>query len=103
MGDKSKGRRVPSHLSKDAKGLWRRLTGEFSIEDEAGIALLTVAMEAFDRMKSASSAISEHGVLIKDKFGQLKPNPACAVERDARSQYLMALKQLQLDPNSVGV
>lgn len=92
-------KRVPRHLSKDARTLWRRLTGEFEISDEAGIALLTVACESFDRMKSASAAISEHGVLIKDKFGQLKPNPAASIERDARSQYLAALKALKLDPH----
>jgi phage terminase small subunit len=48
-------------------------------------------------MKEAQAAIREHGVLIRDRYGGLRQNPAIAVERAARDGMLAALKALNLD------
>jgi hypothetical protein len=34
---------------------------------------------------------------MKDRYGQIKVHPLCAVERDARSGFLNSLKALGLD------
>jgi len=34
---------------------------------------------------------------LSDRWGQLKINPLCAVERDARAQFMAAMKALNLD------
>jgi P27 family predicted phage terminase small subunit len=87
----------PRELSAAARALWQRVVAEFEIADEAALLLLRTLCEAHDRMKRAQALIDKHGELIADKWGQLKANPACAVERDARAQMLQALKQLNLD------
>lgn len=88
---------APEHLSAAAKGWWQEITDEYAIDDRAGLLLLQTALEAFDRMKSAQAAIERDGELVKDRFEQLKPHPLLTTERDARSQMLAALKQLNLD------
>jgi phage terminase small subunit len=70
---------------------------EYSIEDDAGKLLLQTALESFDRMRNCQAAIRRDGEMVKDRFEQMKPHPLLAAERDARSQMLAALKQLNLD------
>ena len=89
--------KVPGHLSDDAKRWWRKLIDEYGIDDPAGLLLLQTAMEAHDRMKMAAAEIAKDGQTVEDRFGQQKPHPLLATERDARSQLMLALKSLNLD------
>lgn len=91
------GVRVPSHLSKEAKQIWRKLTKEYNIADAGGVEILRAGLEAFDRAQTARSSIDKVGLLVKDRFGAVKPHPLIACERDARAAYLQALKQLNFD------
>lgn len=70
---------------------------EYAIEDQAGLLILQTGLEAFATMRGAQAAIKTEGSTVKDRFGQLKAHPLCAVERDARAQMLAALRQLNLD------
>lgn len=88
---------APHHLSDEARGWWQRLTAEYALDDEAGKLLLQTSLEAFDRMKRAAERIDADGDAVEDRFGQVKPHPLLNAERDARSQMLAALKQLNLD------
>jgi len=89
--------KAPIHLSDEAKGLWQRLTDEYGIEDSAGSAILKAGLEAWDRAKKAREAIDTQGMTIADKFGQLKPHPLLATERDSRAAFLAAMKALNFD------
>jgi P27 family predicted phage terminase small subunit len=84
-------------LSKEAKTWWRRLVNEYAIEDQAGRLLLQTALQSFDRMNEARDLIAKHGAVAADRWGQLRPNPACTIERDSRAAMLAALKALNLD------
>ena len=88
---------APPHLSADAKTWWRKIQRDYSIDDNAGLLLLQTAMEAFDRMKGAQAAIERDGPTVRGSAKQLSAHPLIAVERDARSQMLSAIKQLNLD------
>lgn len=94
---KNSGPKAPRHLSREAKAWWRKLSSEYQLDDTAGRLLLQTALEAFDRMKAAADQIESEGATVTDRFGQAKPHPLLAAERDARSQMLAALKQLNLD------
>jgi P27 family predicted phage terminase small subunit len=87
----------PKGLSAEARRWWNRIMADYEISDDAGKLLLQTALECFDRMKNCQSAIAKDGELIRDRFEQLKPHPLLPAERDARSQMLAALKQLNLD------
>lgn len=88
----------PKHLSLKAKRLWKALLVEWpSIGDVAGLAILATGLEAFDRATGAREGIDRDGLTITDRFGVQKPHPLLACERDARAQWLAALKALNLD------
>jgi P27 family predicted phage terminase small subunit len=87
----------PQNLSREAKAWWRKIVHEYGISDEAGLLLLQTALEAFDRMRGAQSAIAEDGLTVEDRYSQKKAHPAIAIEHGARAHMLLALKALNLD------
>ena len=89
-------RSIPKKLSVEARGLWQKIATEYQIEDQGGIAVLQVACEALDRLRAAQAGIKKDGMTFIDRFKQVRINPLCSVERDARAQYLQALKSLNL-------
>ena len=89
--------KAPEHLSADAQSWWQRIITEFELGDDAGLLLLQAAMESHDRAQNCRAHIERDGELVQDRFGQSKPHPLLAAERDARAQMLNALRQLNLD------
>ena len=89
--------KAPSHLSAEAKKLWDEILSEYSIDDAAGLHILRVSLEAFDRVQEARATIDTQGMTVTDKFGQIKPHPLLATERDSRAAFLAGLKALNLD------
>jgi len=70
---------------------------EYGITDLGGVSLLSAAAEARDRAEAARAAIERDGQTIKDRFEQVKPHPLLAAERDARAQFIQAMRALNLD------
>ena len=88
---------VPDHLSKEAKVIFKDLCAEYEINDVAGLRILRVSLEAFDRAQSAREAIDKDGLTVLDRFGASKPHPLLPIERDSRAAFLAGLKALNLD------
>lgn len=87
---------APDHLSLETKKLFTDTVSQF-IFDPHQVELLVLACEARDRAAQAESAIQEHGVLVTDRFGQLKSNPAVRVKQDAESNFARLIRELRLD------
>ncbi len=89
--------KVPAHLSDESKKFWTQIVDDYGISDAAGLKILRVACEAFDRAQLARVEIDKTGLLVLDKFMQAKSNPLLPVERDSRAAFLAGLKALNLD------
>lgn len=94
--------RPPRHLGKPGRALWRSIQDDFGIDDASGLALLTAACEARDRAELAREQIAAEGMTFRDSKGSPKPHPLLAVERDARSAAVAALRALNLDVEPTG-
>lgn len=88
---------IPGHLRTDGKAFFENVCTEYAINDAAGQALLARAAECLDRMRAAQTEIEKHGELVPDRYGGVKLNPACNLEKDARSGFLAAVRALNLD------
>jgi hypothetical protein len=86
-----------NHLTAEAKKIFRAVAAEYQIEDVAGLRILRVALESFDRAQAARKQINKDGMCFRDRYGQLKPHPLLAAERDSRAAFLSGLKALNLD------
>ncbi len=73
-------------------------------------AILTKALEAFDRAEQARAILASPpadptdpnappggGLVVRSRLGEHKAHPAIAIERDARAAFLTGIKQLGLD------
>jgi len=87
---------APKHVSAEVKGWWRKIVATWELDD-ASLLVLEGACECFDRMRQAQAVIAKEGIVIRDRFEQLKPHPATVVERDAKAGLLRHLKALNLD------
>jgi phage terminase small subunit len=92
-----KAKRPPTYLSPAAKQVWTELIREYNITDAAGLRTLEGGIPSYDRAELIRRKIAEQGLTIVDRFGIEKANPLLAAERDARTQWLATLKQLNFD------
>lgn len=90
---------VPGHLSVEAAGQCAEIAIEWRVDDFAGRLILVTAFEAFDRMRGAQEILRSDGITQEDRFGQVKPHPACVIERDSRAAFLAAIRQLGIEPD----
>jgi P27 family predicted phage terminase small subunit len=86
----------PADLGLTGRELWLRLVNAYKVDDEHGQTVLALACRAADREQACRKRIEKDGVAVTDKWGQTKPHPLLAAERDARAQVLAALRALSL-------
>jgi phage terminase small subunit len=87
--------KIPRHFSKEARALFKSIAADFDL-GPAELKILRVSLEAFDRAQASRRQIDEEGMTLADRFGQHKIHPLINVERDARSAFLVGLRQLNL-------
>jgi P27 family predicted phage terminase small subunit len=88
--------RPPLHLSPAMKRWWREVLSEYVLETHH-LKVLQAACEAWDRGQQAREDVARNGLTINDRWGQPKLNPCVQVERDARTAFLRAVRELDLD------
>jgi hypothetical protein len=89
-----------SHLEHEEAELFRAITREFQVDDIGSLSLLTLAMEAHQRARHCRMRIDADGEVVIDRFGQAKPHGLLGAERDARSDFLRAMRALRLEPTA---
>jgi P27 family predicted phage terminase small subunit len=86
----------PEHLSSDMKNWWQQIGSTYVLENHHWKVLQTCC-ESWDRVQQARQVLAEEGLTIETGTGSRKAHPCIAVERDARAQFLVSLRQLDLD------
>jgi P27 family predicted phage terminase small subunit len=94
-------RKPPSHLTAPAKRLWRELY-EMAEWEAHEVPRITVACEAWERGQQARREIQKHGLTLIGANGNRVLNPAARVERDSKTLFLRALRELGLDALPAG-
>lgn len=87
---------APKHLSPAARSLFNSIHElyELAPHDDA---ILTKALEAWDRAEQARALVDADGLIITSRLGEQKAHPAAALERDSRAAFLAGMRQLGLD------
>jgi P27 family predicted phage terminase small subunit len=86
----------PKDLTPGAKRLWQRIFAEVELDSPA-VLLLNTLCEAWDRLQEARALLARDGIVVKDRFQQDKPHPACAIERDAAATMTRCWRLLGFD------
>lgn len=85
----------PSHLSRRSKAFWRSIVADYDLPVEH-LEVLRKALEASDRVDQAGELLREEGLVVTDKYGQVKPHPASSIETANRRQFLQLIEALKL-------
>jgi phage terminase small subunit len=86
----------PKHL-RSATAKWFRSVIEIFDLEAHDVRLLTLAAEAWDRGQQAREIVDREGMTFNDRFGQPKPRPEIAIERDSRTGFARLLRELSLN------
>ena len=84
-------------ITNAGKKLKKSILAEFEISDRGGLEILDRAIESFCRMREAEAIIDREGLTVVNRFSEVKEHPCLNTERKARAQFLLAIKQLNLD------
>lgn len=93
----------PTCLSERRRTEWSRILEEYAI-DVASAPMLETYLYNLDCVDEARGHIREDGAVLTDRFGQKKPNPWCARERDCSlvAQRAYRLLGFDLKPDDQG-
>jgi P27 family predicted phage terminase small subunit len=83
----------PDHLGDIEKTIWRRAVSEYSFTDLA-LSVLESGLEAHMRARLCRERIALDGMQATGPKGEDRVNPLLVVERDARGQWLSAIRTL---------
>lgn len=86
----------PDGLSEATRQWWLETTSEFALEPRH-LKLLTLCATSWDRMNEAQDAITEHGMVYKNRFGDPKARPEIKIANDSATVFMRALRELGLD------
>jgi P27 family predicted phage terminase small subunit len=88
----------PDHLSREAKSWFSAIARDFVLS-EHDLIVLSAACEAWDRMNAARQLVAKDGMTFVDNRKAIRQHPAVAIEATARTQFLRAIRELNLpDP-----
>ena len=85
----------PKHLLSGSKAWWRLVARDYALSDHQ-YRLLTAAAESWDRKEAAREAIERDGLTFTSKYGEVRPHPAVAIERDSRLAFARLVRELAL-------
>ena len=88
----------PGHLGKPERDIWHGVFRDYEPLSGLATAVLCSGLEAHQRMRECREILANEGVTRTVGTGKhLKLHPLLAVERDARSAWLAAVKALGLE------
>jgi hypothetical protein len=86
----------PRYLSRQMKNFWK-LTFERRDLQPHEEAIFLEACRSFERAEQARKVLLRKGLTYDDRFGQPRPRPEIAVERESRLVFAKLIKHLNLD------
>ena len=87
---------APKDLSPSTKSWWTQITDSYVLEPHH-VRLLKAACQALDRVEQARRVVKREGAYFADRFGAPRAHPAIEVERKARNEFRLILRELGLD------
>jgi P27 family predicted phage terminase small subunit len=84
-------------VNTEAKKIFNRLKRKYQITSDTERALLEMYAGAIVNMRQAQKLIDQVGVVVMDRYGIPKANPANDVLRINKTQAMTALRQLGLE------
>lgn len=86
---------LPDYLTEESKTWAQMVLRDYDVMDSEWDTLV-LAAQCLDRIASVRKAIKKYGVIVKDRYGVPKQNPAIVIERDQSQLFMKLCKCLKL-------
>lgn len=87
----------PPSLGKCGRKFWAETLAVYDLEDAHHLRLLENAARCLDRAAEARVQIDKLGIVVNNRFGEARENPACNTERQSMQVFRQAIRELGLD------
>ena len=95
----TKNLKPPENVTGAAKQWWRAMVDVYAIEDEPhAVELLGLAAMQLVRLEQYRECLADVGPTVRDRFGQLRENPAAVGERAASNAFRLLVRELGIMP-----
>lgn len=85
---------IPSHLGEHGRAFFEQLRDERGLSEVKELQELLQAAELIDRAELARLDIEKNGATFRDRFDNIKPNPALETERRLRVAVEKMIRRL---------
>jgi phage terminase small subunit len=75
----------------------KKVMGEYVLEEAHDLERLAMAASCLDDISEAEKQVKLDGVFVRDRYGQVKENPASKVIRENRVIFCRIIRELGLD------
>lgn len=89
--------KAPATLGTVGKQFWNNVVADYDLQDGHHLRLLENACLCLDRATAAGREIRKHGITTKNRFGELRENPAVNTERQSMQVFRQTIRELGLD------
>ena len=93
---KTGGKKAPRKLPESAKKFWLSVHRAYELEAHHE-QLLTAACFQLARAIEAREQIEAGGLVVRDRFGQLREHPAVGIERSSSLAFQRLVREMSLD------
>lgn len=90
-------RKAPPSLGKAGKKFWASVLDEFAFESDHHFKMLEHAGRMLDVAADARLEIEKTGLMVANRFGEMKENAAAAIERQSMNSFRLFCRELALD------
>jgi len=95
----SKKQESPSHLATATRRWFSEVAADYELESHH-MKILEMAAQAWDEYESARKAVTKHGQIFVDRYGQPRERPEVSIARQARTAFARLIRELALDVES---
>ena len=85
----------PAHLSEAMRAWWRSVSRGYKLKPHH-YRVLEAACDSWDRTVAARAEVLRDGLCIPNRWGELRPHPSLATERDNRIAFVRCVRELAL-------
>lgn len=87
----------PEFLGKTGRNFWFKVHGDYVLQDAHHLRLLANACRALDVIEAAREQVKADGLVVKNRFGELREHPSANTERQSMQLFRQTIRELGLD------
>lgn len=92
--------KTPQGLQKAGRLFWKKVLGEFELEETHDLERLGMACKCLDDLAQTEERVKTDGMFTENRYGTTVEHPGLKVIRDMRQLFIRIIREIGLDIES---